>query len=105
MRVAPATVAAWENQQRFNSNPPLSNRDADIAAATQAYRLARCGGPPFAYYWGLVAAWKHLRELGVPEPEMPRFDESKFEPMPEVEIDPEDEFHAGTVTDDGGPQI
>ena len=44
---------------------------------------------------------KHLQELGAPEPEMPPFDESKFEPMPEVEIDPEDEFHAGiNVNDD-----
>jgi len=25
---------------------------------------------------------------------MPPFDESKFEPMPEVAIDPDDEFHA-----------
>jgi hypothetical protein len=30
---------------------------------------------------------------------MPPFDESKFEPMPEVEIDPEDEFHAGKSSD------
>jgi len=27
---------------------------------------------------------------------MPPFDESKFEPMPEVEIDPDDEFHTGS---------
>jgi hypothetical protein len=38
-----------------------------------------------------------LRELGAGEPEMPAFDESKFEPMPEVEIDPADEFGAGSV--------
>jgi hypothetical protein len=31
---------------------------------------------------------------------MPPFDESKFEPMPEVEIDPEDEFHAGKNVDE-----
>jgi hypothetical protein len=37
-----------------------------------------------------------LRELGAGEPEMPAFDESKFEPMPEVEIDPADEFGAGS---------
>jgi len=72
------------------------NLEQAIEAATQAYRLAWCDGPPFAYHWGLVVAQKHLRELGAPEPEMPPFDESKFEPMPEVEIDPEDEFHAGT---------
>jgi tetratricopeptide (TPR) repeat protein len=77
------------------------NLEQAIAAATQAYRLAWCDGPPFAYHWGLVAAQKHLRELGAPEPEMPPFDESKFEPMPEVEIDPDDEFHAGmSETDD-----
>jgi tetratricopeptide (TPR) repeat protein len=70
-----------------------------IEAATKAYQLAWCEGPPFAYHWGLEKARKHLRELGAAEPEMPPFDESKFEPMPEVEIDPEDEFHAGKVAD------
>jgi hypothetical protein len=43
---------------------------------------------------------KHLEELGAPLPEMPPFDESKFEPMPEVEIDPEDEFHVGALSED-----
>lgn len=71
-----------------------------IEAAARAYRLAWCDGPPFAYHWGLEKARKHLRELGAAEPEMPPFDESKFEPMPEVEIDPEDEFHAGKKTDE-----
>lgn len=64
-----------------------------IEAATQAFRLAWCDGPPYAYHWGLEAARKHLRELGAPEPEMPPFDPSKFEPMPEVEINPKDEFY------------
>jgi hypothetical protein len=32
--------------------------------------------------------------LGAEEPVMPEFDASKFEPMPEVEIDPADEFGA-----------
>jgi hypothetical protein len=31
---------------------------------------------------------------------MPPFDESKYEPMPEVEIDPEDEFHVGVSDSD-----
>jgi hypothetical protein len=31
---------------------------------------------------------------------MPPFDESKFEPMPEVEIDPEDEFHVGESSEE-----
>jgi ATP/maltotriose-dependent transcriptional regulator MalT len=43
--------------------------EAAVEAATKAYRLAWCDRPPF--------------------------DESKFEPMPEVEIDPDDEFHVG----------
>jgi tetratricopeptide (TPR) repeat protein len=71
------------------------NTAAAVEAATRAYRLAWCDGPPFAYHWGLEKARGHLRELGAPEPEMPPFDASKFEPMPEVEIDPEDEFHVG----------
>jgi len=71
------------------------NTAAAVEAAMKAYRLAWCDGPPFAYHWGLEKAKQHLKELGAPEPEMPPFDESKFEPMPEVEIDPEDEFHVG----------
>ncbi len=71
------------------------NQVKAVEAAMRAYRLAWCDGPPFAYHWGLEKARRHLRELGAAEPEMPPFDETKFEPMPEVEIDPEDEFHAG----------
>jgi tetratricopeptide (TPR) repeat protein len=76
------------------------NPAAAVEAATQAYRLAWCDGPPFAYHWGLQAARKHLAEFGAPEPSLPPFDESKYEPMPEVEIDPEDEFHVGGVGSD-----
>jgi len=72
------------------------NTAAAIEAATKAYRLAWCDGPPFAYHWGLEKAKQHLKELGAPEPLMAPFDESKFEPMPEVEIDPDDEFHVGS---------
>jgi hypothetical protein len=75
-----------------------SNTVAAVEAATRAFRLAWCDGPPYAYHWGLEKGKKHLKELGAPEPEMPRFDESKFEPMPEVEINPEDEFHVGDET-------
>jgi ATP/maltotriose-dependent transcriptional regulator MalT len=69
------------------------NNAAAIEAATKAYQLAWCEGPPFAYHWGLEKAKRHLKELGAPEPLMPAFDESKFEPMPEVEINPRDEFY------------
>lgn len=71
------------------------NTTAATEAATKAYALAWCDGPPFARHWGLVNAKKHLLELDAPPPPLPPFDEAKFEPMPIVEIDPEDEFHAG----------
>ena len=67
------------------------NHEAAVKAATEAYRLAWCDGPPFAYHWGLQKAKAHLAALGVPEPILPPFDESKYEPMPEVEIEPLDE--------------
>jgi len=67
------------------------NRESAIAAATKVYRLAWCDGPPYAYHWGLEAAKKHLAALGAPEPtDLPPFDESKFEPMPQIEIDPQE---------------
>jgi len=68
------------------------HRDAAIAAATRAYGLAWCDGPPYAYHFGLTNAKQLFAELGAPEPELPAFDESKFEPMPDVEINPKDEF-------------
>jgi tetratricopeptide (TPR) repeat protein len=68
------------------------NRDKAIEAAIKAYRLAWCDGPPYAYHWGLEKAKQHLKELSAPEPKMPSFDESKFEPIPQVEINPKDEF-------------
>jgi tetratricopeptide (TPR) repeat protein len=76
-----------------------------VEAATEAYRLAWCDGPPFAYHWGLEKAWRHLRESGAGEPEMPPFDELKFEPMPEVEIDPADEFGAGAGEGEAEPGV
>jgi len=67
------------------------NTAAAIEAATQAYRKAWCDAPPFAYHWGLEAARAHLNALDAPEPsELPPYDESQHEPMPDVEIDPHD---------------
>ena len=68
------------------------NTETAIKAATEAYQKAWCDGPPYAYDYGLQQAKKLLAELGAPEPEMPAFDPSKFDPMPEVEINPDDEF-------------
>jgi hypothetical protein len=48
-------------------------------------------GSPFAYHWGLQKAKAHLAALGAPEPTLPPFDESRYEPMPEVEIEPSEE--------------
>jgi len=67
------------------------NTQAAMEAATRAYQAAWCDGPPYAYHWGLEKAKAHLTALGAPEPEMPAFNESTFEPLPEVEINPQDE--------------
>ncbi|MBV9957212.1 MAG: hypothetical protein JO360_02270, partial [Acidobacteria bacterium] len=72
------------------------NQEKAVEAARRAYQLAWCDGPPFAYHWGLEKARGLLRELGAAEPLMPPFEAEKFEAMPEVEIDPEDEFHVGS---------
>src|SRR5207248_9765590 len=64
------------------------NHAAAVEAATKAYRLAWCNGPPFAYHWGLQKAKAHLSALGVPEPTLSPFDASKFEPIPQIEIAP-----------------
>jgi tetratricopeptide (TPR) repeat protein len=44
------------------------NRDAAIAAATAAFRLAWCDGPTFAYRYGLENARTHLAAVHVDEP-------------------------------------
>jgi tetratricopeptide (TPR) repeat protein len=66
------------------------NPQAAMEAATKAYQAAWCDGPPYAYHWGLETARAHLAALDAPEPEMPAFDASAFEPLPEVEITPRD---------------
>ena len=62
------------------------NHGAAIAAAEKACRLAWCDGPPYAYAYALTNAREHLQALNAPEPDLPPFDESKFEPMPNEEI-------------------
>ena len=41
-----------------------ANHEAATKAAKEAYRLAWCDGPPFAYHWGLQKAKAHLAALG-----------------------------------------
>ena len=61
------------------------NEAAAIDAATEAYKLAWCDGPPFAYHWGLETAKQHFIQLGVTTlPEMPLYDDSRFPSMPGV---------------------
>ena len=48
----------------------LGHRDAAVAAAEEAYRLAWCDGPPFAYHWGLEHAKRLLSELGAAVPKL-----------------------------------
>ncbi|MBN8638555.1 MAG: DUF4062 domain-containing protein [Anaerolineae bacterium] len=75
------------------------NTQAAIEAATKAYTLAWCDGISadgkecYAYWWCLQAAKAHLDALGAPTPILPPFDPANFEPMPEVEIDPQDEYN------------
>ncbi len=64
------------------------NTSAAIKAAMEAYCKAWCDGPPFAYHLGLTRAKAYLQALNAPEPSMPPFDQSKYGPMPEIEIDP-----------------
>ena len=68
------------------------NRDGAVAAANKAYRSAWCDGPPFVYHWGLDTAREYLKDLGAPEPEMPSFNESELNSVPEIAIDPPDGF-------------
>ncbi len=75
------------------------NKDGAVEAATEAFRKSWCDGPPFAYHWGLEKARAHLKALKAPEPDLPPFDASKREPMPEVEIDPPNGFSATRAED------
>jgi tetratricopeptide (TPR) repeat protein len=70
------------------------NNSAAIEAATKAFELASCDGPPFAYHWALAVAKKHLKELRASQPTISIFDKSKLS-LPSVKIDPSDEFHVG----------
>ena len=85
------------------------NRAAAIAAATKAYKLAWCDGISadgkvcYAYHYGLTNARQHLHELGAPAPQLPPFDESKFPPLPNVELNPKDEFWVDPASLDSNP--
>lgn len=68
------------------------HRNNALGFATHAYNLAWCDGPPFTYHRGWQTARNHIRRLGAVEFKLPSFDESQHDPMPEIEINPLDEF-------------
>lgn len=65
-------------------------KDAAAEAAMRAYCRAWCDGLPFAYQNGLQTAKNHLTALTAAVPaDLPLFDQSKFEPLPRLEIGPD----------------
>lgn len=81
-----------------NTNARLAldegDRTAAAAAAVEAYRLSWCDGPPFAYAWGLSEAAAHLEACRTAPPDdLAPFDPARHEAMPDVAINPDDEWH------------
>ncbi len=50
-----------------------AGRSAEAIAATCAYALAWCDGPPFAHHWGLTAVRELLLAWGASCPVLPSF--------------------------------
>lgn len=70
-----------------------NRREKAIEAARRAFDLSVCDGVPFAYRRGLEDAAKILKFLDAEVPEIPFCDESRFEKMSKIQINPHDEFH------------
>ena len=63
------------------------NGQAAVSAASLAYRIAWCDGPPFAYFWGLEVAREQLAALDAPQPpDVVRYEGSIHDPMPKTPI-------------------
>jgi tetratricopeptide (TPR) repeat protein len=69
-----------------------NNQKKAIEAARKAFDLSLCDGVPFAYLRGLGDAKSLLENLGANVPEIKICDDSRFEELSEVEINPDDEF-------------
>lgn len=82
---------SWNTLARIELSE--GNRDAAIDALHRAYRLAWCEGPPYAYQRGLEDARQMLQQLSAPLPELPELVDSDYEPIPQVELNPHDEFY------------
>jgi tetratricopeptide (TPR) repeat protein len=81
------------------------NRSAAVEAATGAYRRAWCDGPPYAYHWGLEKAREHLNTLNEQEPLLPAFDASRYEPLPEIDLNGLDKRIKESKPSDGQKEI
>lgn len=68
------------------------NSEAALNAARRAYVLSWCDGPPFAYRRGLEDAAAHLDALGQSAPKLASYCPEKYAPMPEIAINPPDNF-------------
>lgn len=65
----------------------LANGDLEDAkeAALEFYTWAWAQGEPYVRRWELEQARQLLQQLGEPEPQLPVWDESKYEPFPHEE--------------------
>lgn len=70
------------------------NHEQAYEAACTAYKLAWCDGPPYAYQRGLDDALEIFKQLDRQPPELPALDDSLFSPIPDVDLNPQDEFHS-----------
>ena len=68
----------------------IERGDAEGAvwAARKAFEHSWCDGPPFSFVRGLTEARRTLRSLGANPPELEPYDSSKYEPIPDVQINP-----------------
>ncbi len=87
-----ATNTSSERRQHLQAERIQALTRAQTAAV-QAYELSWLDGPPFAYARCLARATEHRapstehrQTLGLPLPQLEPFDESRFEPMPDVPI-------------------
>jgi len=62
------------------------NRAEAAVAATRAYSLAWCDGPPYAYKPALDIASEHLSSLRAELPHLPALDPAKCPPFPPFEL-------------------
>lgn len=82
----PALRAADARNVLAQLERDLGTSDAAVQSATEAYKLAWCDGPPYAYHYGLSNAHRHLRERGASVPPCPEFDASKFPPIKDLDF-------------------